>query len=286
MLHTIFWELRVPKAITCVLAGSALATGGLLMQTLFRNPLAGPDVFGLTSGAGLMVALLLLGNFVPVAFQAWGGALAATVGSALVFIVILRIANYVTDTASLLIAGLMISAMASSTISVLQYVSESNSLKLFTIWSLGNVGNSSKEEIFIMTLVILPLLFISYRHIKALNTLHLGENFSGSLGIDVRRTKYVIIALTCVLTGVVTAFCGPVAFVGIAVPHLVKSGVRSANHKILLPQVMMIGGALLLFCDIVAQTVGRVQALPLNAVTCMVGAPVVIAMVMKLKKSV
>jgi len=283
----ILWQFRLPKALTCVLAGGALATGGLLMQTLFRNPMAGPDVLGLTSGASLFVALLLMaGQYSGLVFiqGPWSVALAASLGGATVFILIIGIARYVQDNTALLIVGLMISAATSSVVSVLQFTSQANDLQTFMIWMLGSVGSTNWSEIIVLTLIVVAGLVISITMIKTLNGILLGESYAVSLGIKIKQGRIIIVLITGMMVGAVTAFCGPIAFVGLAVPHLVRLILPTTNHKTLLPAVCLGGGTLLLLCDILAQLPGSTQVLPLNAITSLIGAPVVIWMVIKAKR--
>ena len=283
----ILWQFRLPKALTCILAGSALATGGLLMQTLFRNPMAGPDVLGLTSGASLFVALLLMaGQYSGLAFiqGPWSVALAASLGGATVFILIIGIARYVQDNTALLIVGLMISAATSSVVSVLQFTSQANDLQTFMIWMLGSVGSTNWSEIIVLALIVVAGLAISMTMIKALNGMLLGESYAVSLGINIKQGRIIIVLITGMMVGAVTAFCGPIAFVGLAVPHLVRLILPTTNHKTLLPAVCLGGATLLLLCDILAQLPGSTQVLPLNAITSLIGAPVVIWMVIKAKR--
>ncbi|MCE7862979.1 MAG: iron ABC transporter permease [Bacteroidetes bacterium CHB5] len=283
----ILWQFRLPKALTCVLAGGALATGGLLMQTLFRNPMAGPDVLGLTSGASLFVALLLMaGQYSGLVFiqGPWSVALAASLGGATVFILIIGIARYVQDNTALLIVGLMISAATSSVVSVLQFTSQANDLQTFMIWMLGSVGSTNWSEITVLTLIVVTGLVISMTMIKTLNGILLGESYAVSLGIKIKQGRIIIVLITGMMVGAVTAFCGPIAFVGLAVPHLVRLILPTTNHKTLLPAVCLGGATLLLLCDILAQLPGSTQVLPLNAITSLIGAPVVIWMVIKAKR--
>lgn len=287
LYSNIIWQLRLPKAITCVVAGSALAISGLLMQTLFRNPLAGPDVLGLSSGASLMVAFVLLigaagTNYLP-AISPWSLALAASMGSALIFVVVIGTANRVKDNTSLLIIGLMIAAASGSLVSVLQFLSTAQDLQAFVIWTLGSVGGTNWEEIFILISILIVGTIISIRLIKVLNSWLLGDNYALSLGVDLKKSRILIVMVTSLLVGGVTAFCGPIAFVGLAVPHLVRLLIPTTNHKILIPMVMVGGSALMLLCDILAQLPGSAHVLPLNAVTSMIGAPVVIWVVLKSK---
>ncbi len=273
-----------------MIAGSALSTAGLLMQTLFRNPLAGPDVLGLSSGASLMVALMIfLGQagitlLQIISVNPWSMAIAASMGGAIVFLLVIVIAQYIKDNTSLLIIGLMISAATSSIVAVLQYISRAEDLQTFMIWSLGNVGGTSWREIQVLIIVVLIGFIIAIGQMKSLNGWLLGENYSKSLGINIHRSRFWIVASTALLTGSVTAFCGPIAFVGLAVPHLMKLFIPTTNHKIQLPYVMIGGASLLLFCDLVSQIPGNGQLLPLNAVTSMIGAPLVIWMVIRNKK--
>jgi iron complex transport system permease protein len=285
----IVWKFRLPKAITCVLAGAALATGGLLMQTLFRNPLAGPDVLGLSSGASLLVALVIMigqtgsGLLQTLSLNPWSLVIASSLGGMMVFFLVIVIAQFVKDNTSLLIIGLMISAATASVVGVLQFISKAEDLQTFMIWSLGNVGSTNWREINVLSIVVLVGIAIAFSLMKSLNSWLLGENYARSLGVNINRSRFWIVASTGMLAGSVTAFCGPIAFVGLAVPHLVRLIVPSTNHKILLPCVMMGGSCLLLFCDMISQLPGNAQVLPLNAVTSMIGAPLVIWMVMRSK---
>lgn len=286
--NTIVWQFRIPKALTCVLAGAALSVSGLLMQTLFRNPLAGPDVLGLSSGASLMVALVLLisqsVSLLLVASNPWAIAIAASSGSLLVFILVIIISSYVKDNTSLLIIGLMIAATTASIVGVLQYVSRAEDLQAFMIWTMGNVGSTGWSEIMVLLIVTATGSCIALLFMKSLNGWLLGDHYAQSLGINIKRSRFWIVTATSIMAGGVTAFCGPIAFVGLAVPHLIRLLIATTNHKILIPAVMLGGAILLLFCDMLAQLPGSTQLLPLNAVTSMIGAPVVIWMVIRNKK--
>ena len=288
-LAEIVWHFRLPKAITCVLAGAALGTGGLLMQTLFRNPLAGPDVLGLSSGASLLVALVIMlgqssiGILQSIAGSPWSLALAATLGSAFVFMLVIGITRVVKDNTAILIIGLMLSAATTSVVGMLLFVSKAEDLQLFMIWSLGNVGGTNWKEIFVLLIAVAIGISISVSQVKSLNARLLGETYAQSLGIRLSKSRFWLVASTSLMTGSVTAFCGPIAFVGLAVPHLVKLIAPTSNHRMLLPLVMMGGASLLLFCDMLTRSVGT-TILPLNAVTSIIGAPLVIWMVVKNKK--
>lgn len=284
-IHTILWQFRLPKAITCVLAGASLAGAGLLMQTLFRNPLAGPDVLGLSSGASLAVGMLvLIGRGLNFSSNEWSLALAAGSGGMLVLLLMLTIARSVRDNTSLLIIGLMLAAATSSIMSMMQFVSRAEDLQFYVLWTMGSVGNTSWEEIGVIAVIFLVGVVISFLLLKPLNGWLLGENYARSLGVRVDRSRLWIVIATGLMTGVITAFCGPIAFVGLAVPHLARLIMKTTNHKILLPSVICGGAILLLFCDFISQLMSDTQALPLNALTSIIGAPVVIWQVMKFKK--
>ncbi len=284
-IHTILWQFRLPKAITCTLAGASLAIGGLLMQTLFRNPLAGPDVLGLSSGASLAVgALVLTGRGLNFSSGEWSLAIAAGGGSILVLLLMLAIARSIRDNASLLIIGLMLAAATSSIMSVMQFLSHAEDLQSYFLWTMGSVGNTSWKEIGVLAVIFFIGVFISFLLLKPLNSWLLGENYARSLGVDVNRSRLWIVIAAGLMTGAITAFCGPIAFVGLAVPHLARLIMQTTNHKILLPSVIFGGAILLLFCDFVSQLMSSTQALPLNALTSLIGAPIVIWQVMKFKK--
>jgi iron complex transport system permease protein len=290
-LSDIVWQFRLPKAVTCLLAGSALASGGLLMQTLFRNPLAGPDVLGLSSGASLFVAIVILAGasgsatLLPISTNPWSVAVAAALGSALVFLAVIAIARTVSNNVSLLIIGLMIGAATSSVVSVLQFLSRADDLQAFMIWTLGSVGGTSWREIQVLAIVVVLGAGIAFRSMKSLNTLLLGENYARSLGVSLPAARFWIVLATSVMTGAVTAFCGPIAFVGLAVPHLMRLLLGTNNHTILLPASLLGGAMLLLLCDIIAQLPGSTQVLPLNAITSLIGAPIVIWMLVGRRKN-
>ena len=286
----IILHFRLPKAITAILVGSGLAIAGLLMQTLFRNPLAGPFVLGISSGASLGVALLILGSGIfgaflaTIAFSSWGLAIASSRGAALVLLAVLVTATKVRNTMSILIIGLMFGTVTSAIISVLTFFSDAEKIQQFIFWGFGNLGNLSWTEILVFFIIyliaVLNLLFI----IKPLNTFLLGENYSKSLGINIKRSRNIILLITSLLTGVITAFAGPIAFIGLAVPHITKLVFKTSDHKILLPAVAVLGGITLLFCDVIAQLPTSEFTLPINAVTSLFGAPVVIWLLVRKKK--
>ena len=284
----IVMDFRMTKALTCVLSGAALAVAGLQMQTLFRNALAGPDVLGLSSGASLAVALIFMN-------PASGGGLfstphpllvsiAASLGCVMVLLIMLAVARKIQDHVSLLIVGLMVGATTSSIVSVLQFLSKAEEMQIYIIWTFGSLGGLNWLEIKILSLALLLGVAIAFSQIKTLNAWLLGDHYATSLGIQIMRSRIIIILSAAVLTGAVTAFCGPIAFVGLAVPHLTRLVINTHNHKILIPAVLAGGAALVLFCDIIAQLPGSNYVLPINALTALIGAPVVIWIIVRNKK--
>lgn len=285
--NNIIWHFRMTKALTCILAGSALSLAGLLMQTLFRNALAGPDVLGLSSGASLAVSLVFLGSsagFAIGALSAWSVVSAASLGCALVFVLVMWVARRLRDDTALLIIGLMIGATASSIVSVLQYLSNADDQQAFLIWTFGSLGGLNWTEILVLAVVLMTGLVTSTSQLKSLNGWLLGDLYAGSLGINVSLTRRLMILCACVLTGAVTAFCGPIAFVGLAVPHLCRMIFKTHDHKLLIPGVVVGGSTLLLLCDIIAQLPGSDYVLPINAITALIGAPVVISIILQRKR--
>ncbi|HLU80991.1 MAG TPA: iron ABC transporter permease [Flavobacteriaceae bacterium] len=288
----IILEYRLPKAFTAILAGSGLALSGLLMQTLFRNPLAGPYVLGLSSGASLGVALLLMGGglfgglLAEVLFSKWALVLAASLGSLLVLFAVLGASIKLRDTMAILIIGLMFAALTGAIVSVLSYFSPATNLQRYVFWSFGSLGNLSWSETGILTLFYLLGIGIAIFCIKNLNTLLLGENYAGSLGVNIKQNRLLVIIATSLLAGSITAFAGPIAFVGLAVPHLVRQILPTVNHRIMVPAVLLGGAVLMLVCDIIAQLPGSAYTLPINAITSIFGAPVVIWLLMRKKKIV
>lgn len=281
--YFIITQLRLPRAIMAVLTGAGLAVAGLLMQTLFRNPLAGPFVLGISSGSGLGVALLVLGSSV-LGWQILSGVsivLASILGSVAVLILIILLSLRVKDTMGLLIVGLMMGSISSAIVGILSYFSSSDELQRYVFWSLGSLGGVDWVDLALITALFficgLMLLFI----IKPLNTLLLGENYAKSLGINIKQTRWIIIIITSLLAGSITAFAGPIAFIGLAVPHLSRLLLPEINHKVLIPMVMLLGAALLLFCDLIAQLPFSSYSIPINAVTSILGAPLVIWLIYK-----
>ncbi len=288
--ETIILSFRIPKTITAILVGSGLSISGLLMQTLFRNPLAGPFVLGISSGASLGVALLILGSslfggvFVLFAFSNWALSIAASLGSFLVLFAVIIAAQKVRNTMSILIIGLMFGSLTAAVISVLAYFSEATQIQQYMFWSFGSLGNLSWEEIGVFSVIFLFGILATFSIIKPLNSFLLGENYAKSLGINIKKSRNIILLITSLLTGVITAFSGPIAFIGLAVPHIAKLIFTTSNHKILLPAVAILGAIILLICDTIAQLPTSEFTLPINAITSLFGAPVVIWLLVRKKK--
>ena len=287
--ETIILNYRIPKAITAILVGSGLSISGLLMQTLFRNPLAGPFVLGISSGASLGVAILILGSSLiggisGLAFSNYGMAIAASLGAFLVLSAVLIAANKVRNTMSILIIGLMFGSITSAIISVLSYFSSAEQLQQFIFWGFGSLGNLSWNELKIFGLIFIIGISLLIFIIKPLNSLLLGENYAKSVGINIKFTRNITLIITSVLTGVITAFSGPIAFVGLAVPHLTKLVFNTSNHKILIPAVAIVGAILMLVADTIAQLPTSEYTLPINAITSLFGAPIVIWLLVRKRK--
>lgn len=288
------WEyiivnFRLPKAITAVLVGIGLSISGLLMQTLFRNPLAGPYVLGLSSGSSLGVAFVILGaGFLPAVFSqvllsSYGIIIASCLGSLLVLLMILIVSQRLRDTMSILIVGLMFSSFTGAIVSVFTYFSSAEQLQKYTFWSMGSIGNISWQNISILAVCVFVGLLLSLLSLKPLDALLLGENYAKSMGLNISRTRYIIIFATSILAGSITAFAGPIAFIGLAVPHLGKLLFRTSNHQILFVGTLFIGSIIMLFCDTVSQMPGFEFTLPINAITSIIGAPMVIWLIVSRK---
>lgn len=286
--QTIIINYRLPKAITAILVGSGLSISGLLMQTLFRNPLAGPFVLGISSGASLGVALLILGSSFfglgMLTTSNWALAIASSFGAFLVLSAVILTANRVKNTMSILIIGLMFGSVTSAVISVLAYFSSAEQIQQYMFWGFGSLGNLSWSELAVFATIYIICLLGTFSIIKPLNSYLLGENYAKSLGINIKKSRNIILLITSLLTGVITAFSGPIAFVGLAVPHIAKMIFATSNHKILLPASAIIGAVVLLICDSIAQLPTSEFTLPINAITSLFGAPVVIWLLVRKKK--
>jgi iron complex transport system permease protein len=282
-------NFRLPKAITAVLIGIGLSISGLLMQTLFRNPLAGPYVLGLSSGSSLGVAFVLMGAGIMPAYLAsflvssYGIILASCLGSLLVLLLILVVSQRLRDTMTILIVGLMFSSFTSALVTVFTYFSSAEQLQKYTFWSMGSIGNLPWSHIVILSVCILVGLGMSLMVLKPLDALLLGEHYAKSMGLNLKKTRYLIIFATSILAGSITAFAGPIAFIGLAVPHLAKLLFQTSHHKILFFATVLLGAILMLLCDLVSQMPGMEFTLPINAITSIVGAPVVIWLLIQKK---
>ena len=281
---------RLPKAITAIFVGIGLSISGLLMQTLYRNPLAGPDVLGLSSGSSLGVATIVMGaTFLPMGLSAvllssYGIILASSLGSFLVLLAVLAVSQRLRDTMAILIVGLMFASLTSAIVGTLTYFSTAEQLQKFTFWSMGNLGNLSWSSIGILSICVTIGLLLSILNIKPLNALLLGENYARSLGMNYKRTRLIIIFATSILAGSITAYAGPIAFIGLAVPHIAKLVFQTSNHTILFWATLLLGAIIMLICDSISQLPGSDLTLPINAVTSIFGAPIVIWLLVRKRK--
>lgn len=278
-------KFRLPRLATALLAGAALPVCGLQMQTLFRNPLAGPYVLGISSGASFGAALVVLGAGATGIAATWSLALAAWIGAGTVMLLLLFVSYRIKDVMTILILGIMFSSGLAAVISIMQYFSQASALKSFVIWSMGSLGNVTTSQLVIMTWAISPVLLITLANSKVLNGLMLGEEYAVSMGIRIERTRIIIFATTSILAGTITAFCGPIGFIGIAVPHMSRFLFRRSDHRILIPATMLTGMVVMVFSDIVSQLPGTDRILPINAVTSLIGIPVVIWLVVMNRKA-
>ncbi len=278
--HRILMQLRLPKALTAVIAGVALSLSGLQMQTLFRNPLAGPSVLGVSSGATLGVAfLVMLGSVLGFSAASGWMILCAVLGAMLILLVVLFISFRVQGGATLLIVGMMIGSVAGALVNVLQNYADPDSLKLYITWTLGSLAAVGWAEMRWLVALFLAGTALAVLLIKPLNGLLLGEDYAASLGIPVRRVRTLLILSTGLLAGGVTAFCGPIAFVGVAVPHIARGLMRTSNHRLTLPAAALVGADLLLLCDIICYS--ATYPLPISTVSALFGAPIVIWVILR-----
>lgn len=283
-IRDIILRIRLLKAVTALLAGAALAASGLQMQTLFRNPLAGPYVLGISSGAGLGVALFLLGapllgvsahSFV----QSLGIAGAAWLGAALVLLVVMAVSRRIKDIMVILILGMMFGSGISSIVEILQYLSSEAALKSFVIWTMGSLGDVTAQQLTILVPSIVVGLLLAVWTIKPLNLLLFGEEYAVTMGLNIRRSRGLLFLSTTLLAGTVTAFCGPIGFIGLAMPHVARMLFRNGDHRVLVPGTILSGAAVLLLCDLVS----KFFTLPINAITALLGIPIVVWVVLRNK---
>lgn len=277
-------QSRLPQAITALLSGGALALSGLMLQTAFRNPLAGPSVFGINSGAGLGVALVMLSpelTLFGLSFGMLEQLLAAFVGAMVVMGIIFAFSNLVRNNVMLLIVGIMIGYIANSAISLLNYFATEEGVRSYMVWGMGNFGGVSLNQIPLFVIVSLAGIVGSFLLVKPLNALLLGEKYAENLGVNLVRTRNWLLVTTGLLTAIVTAFCGPIAFIGLAVPHIARLVLGETNHRILMPSTLLLGSIVALFCNLVCVLPGEGGIIPLNAVTPLIGAPVIIYVILK-----
>lgn len=289
IIDEIVFNYRLPKALTAVLAGSALSVSGLLMQTLFRNPLAGPDVLGVSAGAGLGVALLtmLSGSAIFPFIDALGSmaqVIVAIAGAVIVLMLILGVSARINDSVTILVLGMIFGYVASAAITILQSFADPDSLKVFVSWTFGSLGAVTWNKMPLLAVLILIGIIVTFFLQKALNSLLLGERYAASIGLNVKQVRILIITVTAVITGAVTAFTGPIAFVGIVIPHFARAFFGTVNHKTITPATLVLGSILMLVCDIASQIPLSSRTLPINAVTALFGAPMIVWVVLKRKK--
>ena len=278
--HIVIRELRLPRMLTALTAGAGLSIAGLLMQTLFNNPLAGPYVLGINSGASLFVALALMSG-VPFFASDFGLAANALMGAFFFGLLIIAFSTMVRQQISLLLVGLMLGSFTSAIVSVLQSASGLQELKLFTLWALGSLQKVSMEQIPILAGTLMITILGSLLVVKPLNLLVLGSSEAKLMGVRIKRVRLLIILITALITGVVTAFCGPIAFIGLAIPNLIRIVMKTQNHAILIVASALCGGVFLMLCDVVIQLIEAAYVIPINAFTSLIGAPFVILLVLR-----
>ncbi|MBF1632652.1 MAG: iron ABC transporter permease [Prevotella sp.] len=283
----IIMENRLPQALTAMLCGASLAVCGLMLQTAFRNPLAGPDVFGISSGAGLGVAIvmLFLGGSVSTTLFTVSGFLAiltsAFIGAIVVTMIILFLSTMVKNSVLLLIVGLMVGYVSSSAVALLNFFASEEGVKSYMVWGMGNFGGVSMNHMLLFALLCLVGIIASIFLIKPLNIMLLGTQYAESLGINIRQMRNLLLVTVGLLTAVTTAFCGPVSFIGLAIPHISRLSFRTDNHQFLLPGTVLTGAVIALFCNLICYLPGELGIIPLNAVTPLIGAPVIIYVIIK-----
>ena len=287
LTRDIILKIRLVKALVALLAGIALAASGLLMQTLFRNPLAGPFVLGISSGASLGVALFLLGApLLGVAAHSLllgiGTIGAAWIGAAAILLLIMAVSRRIKDIMVILILGMMFGSAVGALVEILQYLSNEAALKTFVVWTMGSLADVTASQLALLAPAVLLGAVLTFAVLKPLNLLLLGERYARTMGLNVERTRALIFIATTLLSGTVTAFCGPIGFVGLAVPHLARMLFRSADHRVLMPASMLLGMAMLLVCDLFSKQ----TALPINTLTALLGIPIVVWVVIRNKSMV
>ena len=292
VFHNIIWSSRVPQALTALMAGAGLAVSGLQMQTVFRNPLAGPSVLGISNGASLGVALVVLmsGSLGGVALSRLGYlgdvamSIAAIVGALAVMTLIVWVARRVESGVTLLIIGVMIGYLANAIIGVLKFFSNEEDIKAYVVWGLGSFARVSGDQMVLFVVLMAILLPLSMLLVKTMNLLMLGDAYARNLGLNIQQARTLVILSSGVLVAIVTAYCGPIMFIGLAVPHLARALFRTSDHRILMPATLLCGAALALLCNLIARMPGFEGALPVNSVTALVGAPVIAAVLFRRKE--
>lgn len=284
-------NLRIPKAITALFVGAGISICGLQMQTMFRNPLADTSILGIGNGASLGVALFVMtgsvfSSFISVnmAHSYWNMIIAAVLGAFFILLVISYVANWLRDMVALLVVGVMIGFIISSIVSVLQFFTDPETLKQYVIWTFGSLSGTTWEQLHVMMPVVGVAILISLFMPKSMNAMLLGDNYAQSVGVNVFKVRIILISLTGIITGALTAFVGPIAFVGIAVPHVARLLFKTSDNKILLPATLILGALLMMVCDIISQLPGTGIVLPINSVTSVFGAPIVVFIIMKNRK--
>ena len=288
----IIFSSRLPQALTAIVAGAGLAVSGLQMQTVFRNPLAGPSVLGISNGSALGVAfvVLLSGRIGGVALSRLGYlgdaamSVAAIIGALAVLLLIMWVAQKVKGNVTLLIIGVMIGYLANAIIGVLQFLSPEDDVKAFVVWGLGSFSRVSGDEMVLFIVLMCILLPLAFLLVKPLNLMLLGDNYAANLGLNIKRARMLIIISSGVLVAIVTAYCGPIMFIGLAVPHLARAIFRTSDHRLLMPATALCGAALALLCNLIARMPGFEGALPVNSVTALVGAPVIAMVIFRRRK--
>lgn len=291
--QNIIWKSRFPQTITALFAGAGLAISGLQMQTVFRNPLAGPSELGISSGASLGVALMILlsGSLGGIALSKVGFfgevaiSFAAIVGAFAVMGIIIAISQHIRGNVILLIIGVMIGYIANAIIGVLKFFSNDEDVRAYVIWGLGSFSKVSGDQAYTFAGIMLVLIPLSFLSIKTLNLMLLGESYARNLGLNIKRSRLYVITCSCILTAIITAYCGPIVFLGLAVPHLCRTIFQTSDHRILMPAVTLAGASLSLFCNLIARMPSMEGALPINSVTALIGAPIVISVLFGKRKN-
>ena len=292
--YNIVWKSRLPQVLTAIVAGAGLAVSGLQMQTVFRNPLAGPSVLGISNGSALGVAfvVLLSGRLGGVALSRLGYlgeaamSVAAIVGALSVMLLIMWIAQRVKGNVTLLIIGVMIGYLANAIIGVLKFLSPEEDVKAFVVWGLGSFSRVSGDEMVLFVVLMAILIPLSFLLVKSMNLLLLGDKYAANLGLNIRKSRMLVILSSGILVAIVTAYCGPIMFIGLAVPHLARAIFRSSDHRILMPATALCGAVLALLCNFIARMPGFEGALPVNSVTALVGAPIIASVLFRRRQSI